>query len=368
MRREKIQEAIAKVQTDIRSSGIISMLDKAIEQSRSGTKEKNDWFSLSPFKRLTISQSIYSDAENRILEIFDLEILSELEFWESLSEGQDLGLIYTTSGRIRFLMEHSPKILKLLEQEHVSDVKTKSSDLPKELANKELITITLSEEEGQFSSTKRIISALDGLNKIYAGLSEFYGEEYEELILLACDSGSDKSFDILGIASGIEKLRGVITDIWDRVVFHRHNQHEASISLIASTLPIVQKVDDLVTSGSMDRVQGELLKRKLLDGGIKFLESGAITSDMEKNSLFNPRLLMKAEQKLLSGPAPSEAISKAEENIDLDSIEIDDAFEDNSPLSLDEIEQMRNLVRRAERNPEIKPRPPRRRVVRKKTD
>jgi hypothetical protein len=88
--------------------------------------------------------------------------------------------------------------------------------------------------------------------------------------------------------------------------------------------------------------EAELLKRKAIDGVAKFLESGALIADMERESIQSPRLLMQPETKLLSGPANEGNEPKAPKAPSSEGHAVE-----GSDLSEAEIEELERLVKKA---------------------
>src|SRR5438874_445310 len=130
------------------------------------------------------------------------------------------------------------------------------------------------------------------------------------LIVLACDSGSDKSFDLLGAAKVIAGVKELILSLWDRIVFYREAQIAQRLELVTASLPILEKLSHLQNSNAIAPEQAELLRRKVLDGVGQLIASGATIPEMGGRSHVDPRQLMAPEPKLLTsgaGHSPSKA-------------------------------------------------------------
>ena len=125
------------------------------------------------------------------------------------------------------------------------------------------------------------------------------------MILLACDSGSDKSFDFLGLAKLVEMVKEIILSLWDRVVFFREKQMGERIDLIAKSLPVIERIVEMEKLNHLAPEQAEILRRNIVSGVEKFIQAGAIIPEVESHSRYNPRQLMAPEPKLLAMPTTS---------------------------------------------------------------
>lgn len=353
MRRETLFNAVKKIVEDLKNSGILEMFERGMEElhGRPPNKEaRTGWVSFEVFQKYSLATSSYSDVEFKVLQIINLEELSTPLFWSKLSDG-DPHIIFSKQNNIRFALNHLPQILHLMEQDYVESFKNPSTKVPQQLAGKSLLTVLLVEDQGQFSSPLRLVYILKAITSLYSVVATIEGEGEGELAVLACDSGSDKSFDFLGLAKLMEEVRIIILSIWDRRVFHRHLHVSQCMNLIAESLPIIQKIHDLKESGALGPEQAEILKRKAIEGATEYLESGALISEMDGHAIQSPRMLMRPEPKLLTGPQAQEA------DCELSSEENDTDSSGSSDMSPEEIAELERLVNKAKSNAQ-KPKKP----------
>ena len=296
--------------------------------------------------------STYGDAELAVLEILGLEPLSSPAFWAKLTEA-DAPELFELRKSIRFAVEYLPKLLRLIEQEFVQEARNQDSTTPQLLSGKSLLTVILVEDKGQFSAPERLVYALDSVSSLYAVVATLEGQSESDLAVLACDSGSDKSFDFLGLAKLMEEVRKIIISIWDRRVFHRQMHVSQCIALIADSLPVIERIHAMKQSGAIGPEQAELLKRKTIDGATRFLESGAVIPEMERESSQSPRLLMRPEPKLLTGPT-----ERPSPGLDADSNGTVTDADSEGGMTDSDLEELERLVSKA-RGAQKKPRPPR---------
>lgn len=97
-------------------------------------------------------------------------------------------------------------------------------------------------EERQLSTPERLILTLESVDGLYRACAQILGEFETSIAVSACDSGSDKSFDFLGIASVVVCVKEVVLSFWDKVVYFREDKTGRRLELIAESLPILERV------------------------------------------------------------------------------------------------------------------------------
>jgi hypothetical protein len=174
-----------------------------------------------------------------------------------------------------------------------------------------IITIVLNEENNKTSSPRRLVDAIESISIIYSVFAEIDGLSGNDLVVLACDSGSDKSFDFTGVPQIIEQTKDFIFGVWDRVILHRERKHSERVKIVAESLPLLGTITEMVDGSKLSAEQGELLKRRIIDGATKFLDTGAIMPELKKASHFEPQALLPPTPTLLL-QAPKGATPKRE--------------------------------------------------------
>ena len=309
MRREVLVHSLDKILKDLASTGIQLTIEEALQFTLSranGGKESRPTSGLESFQKYSIAFSKYSEVDREICEILGLLPLSTAQFWQLIVDDPDprsMSELQAIRFALRQTLDVVPKVLKLVGQEFVQEIKEKRDDLPVEMRGKSILSVIIPENQSQHSTPERLIYALSAIAKLYEVAAQIRGESSADLSVLACDSGSDKSFDFLGLSKAMEELRALILGIWDRIVFYRRMQLGESIKLISESLPVLQKIEELRASGAISPEQAEILRRKAIEGATLFVESGLLTSDMEAESGHSPRAIIHVEQKLLTGPS-----------------------------------------------------------------
>lgn len=344
MRRETLFAATKRVREDLKSSGVVEMLDQGFETMRKARPDlakdaSRGWLSLDVFQKYSVLTSNYGEVEDSILEILGLLELKSPALWAELPEKSPPSLSRLRA-TIAFAIEALPRLLKLIEQDHVREIKTGTQNADPLYLNKKVLSVILVEDHEQLSSPVRLIQTLTAVTDLYVVLATLDGLSTNDLSVLACDSGSDKSFDFLGLAKVMEQLRSLILEIWDRRVFHRHIHISQCVGLIAESLPVIEEIHKLKQSGALGPEQAELLKRKAIEGATKFLECGAIIDEMDNHATQSPRLLMRPEPKLLTAPRTSKPSEPQGTNPS-------PTVDDNDEMTDKEIEELERLVSKA---------------------
>ena len=327
MRRDVLYRSASKIKGDLLECEISEFLKDLMDKTRGTAKEANQsaTMSLTSFYRYSLATHSYTEDEVELCKILAIDNLLDVSYWESLSSISSPREIHEILLNVNFAIKQLPKILELSKQDYVQEIKNDGAELPEELKGKELLSLIIVEESGQFSSPLRLTKALAAISDLYSAIATIENEAESDLIVLACDSGSDKSFDFLGLAKVMEQVKEIIIAIWDRRVFHRQRHMSESLTLISESLPILEKINDLKTGGTIGPEQAEILKRKIITGTTQFIEAGAVIAELESVSTHSPRQLMRPEPKLLVSPWSDE---KQEDDSDSLDPEAEEAEED----------------------------------------
>lgn len=302
MRRDVFLTAATRIIEDFSKTGLNEAIESLFEMHRKDSKETK--ISIIPvLHQYAMKIANYSNAELDILRAFGLEKLSNPKYWQDLiGENNDPGEMYSVRGTLIGIQRYVPIIIDLLRQERLHAVRTASQDAPDFLKGKDIITVILPETDTQYSSPARLTYALDAIQLFYTVFATIENLPENDLTVIACDSGSDKSFDFTGLPQVIQGVRETILSIWDRIVLRQHQHTRASIETIAQGLPVIEKISVMESNGSLQPEMAEQLRRKTIAACTKFIDAGAITPELETQPLYSPRALMSPEVKLLAAP------------------------------------------------------------------
>jgi hypothetical protein len=154
----------------------------------------------------------------------------------------------------------------------------------------------------RFSTPTRLATLLESLDLLYGACAALEGEAPNGLSVVACDSGSDKTFELMGHPAVVAALRSLLLTVWDRVVFHREVPVPERYRRAAEGLPVSERIREAESAGRISREEGELLRRRVVEGTVRFLAAGATLPELRDRAYANPRVLMAPATRLLTPP------------------------------------------------------------------
>jgi hypothetical protein len=259
--------------------------------------------------KLTQEFSRFNLHDHRVARLMGIGGLNSPRFWSEVIRGESsaIGMMASSIGQTQAFL---PKLISLLNE-------GRDFSLAKE---EDIVRIILPEEHSQVSTPERMATALRAATSLYDACTILTGVPRTPLRVLACDSGSDKAFDLLGIAKAIACLKEILFGIWDRLVSHRESKGVARIELVAKALPVLEQISSL--ADKIGPEQAELLRRTVIEGACDFVNTGTIIPEFEERGIIDSRILLAPEPKLLaerssllSGETSSEHLGKRPDDV-----------------------------------------------------
>nr|WP_294810549.1 hypothetical protein [uncultured Sphingomonas sp.] len=305
MRRDVLIRGIERLKADIETSSVSSMLEQVIDSVR---REKSDGLKIDfdVFQRLSIAYSQYTSIEIDIIAIFDLGDIFSPSYWSKISSTPEPPSLYQTRSAIHFFLTHVSKLVDLLQ--FSVDGKVQTSALGK--SSDQLIHVVLPEEEGVTTPVDRVVTAIQAVTGLYEVASTLEASTDATIAIASLDSGSDKAITFVGAGDIAKAVRGMISDIWDRVLLGGATKSAAEIGLIADSLPVFSSIAEREAAGTLQREEAEILRRTLLKSVTGVIKSGSITAEIEQRELPTPRALVHQRQLLLSAPNSNNQTNK----------------------------------------------------------
>ncbi|HYG11113.1 MAG TPA: hypothetical protein VD835_14290 [Pyrinomonadaceae bacterium] len=312
MRREEIVNGVNEVISALEGSGLPTNIRRPIGKEISPEIVVKILASL---RHYTISASNFSNAARQLVNILGLEYLESAEMWVEILVASDKArnIVFEVRNDMVFATEFLPRIAHLVKPQSLGLIDKGTDETGSKYNDRDILSIIIIEEGDKVSSPERLIEVLESINTLYRVCATMLGIPPEGLSVIGCDSGSDKSFDFLGAAKVIECLKEFILSMWDRVVFFREKQLEERIELVNKSLPVYERIAELVTEKKLEPEMGEILRRKIFEGTSKFIKAGVTIPEIEKVSIQPPRALMAPEPKLLVS-APEDALGVEQDN------------------------------------------------------
>lgn len=305
MRRKEIIDAVTQIVSALESSKIIAVLRVTREQlgpKRSDPKMVTE--TLRVLRLYTLLAHSFSPPARELTRILGIDRIEDPALWSTIISEDPNHESISVWWDLKFAYEHLPKIAQLLEQHPLEGSDVNGTNVPDGMR---VLTVMIFEPINTISSPIRLANVLEGINHFYTACALMGKESPSTLSVIACDSGSDKSFDFLGLAKVMECVERLITNIWDRVVFYREHQFEERLDLISKSLPILQQINKMEEHKELEPELAEILRRNVFDGTNKFVQSGATIPQFENSLISNPRQILSPVQKLLVSTSSEES-------------------------------------------------------------
>ncbi|OHB57643.1 MAG: hypothetical protein A2Y07_05725 [Planctomycetes bacterium GWF2_50_10] len=299
MLRRDIESAVQNLVNALKDSQVSNALRSAFRSD----KKSDGIATLAAYTCFIKHARDFGSAERQIMKILQIEAVLDVGFWAAIITNEDprhgSDLFHVTLWNLQFTEEHLPQLLGLLSRSS-DEAALKEPGKTKTRSHVQKLTVTVIEEQKQ-SSPQRLIMMFEAIQGLYEAASDILHEPAGDFCVTACDSGSDKTFDFLGLAKVVECVKEIILSFWNKLVFYHENKTEKHLQLIANSLPILEKIEAMNGDGKLEPEKAEILKRQVVSSITKFANAGLTIPEIQKFTIFNPRQLMKPEPKLLVG-------------------------------------------------------------------
>ncbi len=289
MRRREILSGLNQALNAIDASGVHNQLEAILTapDSEKINVEKLTQL-LESFKQYSIEADKFNEAARLANEVLSLHRLSDPMNWQRVLGPRRLSTIHSLFSIVNFAKTYVPKLVKLLEFDYPSS-RVREGIKANEF---KVLTVNLYEGDNVLSSPIRLANILESINHFYTACALNSGMSPSTLSVVACDSGSDKSFDFLGLASVMDCVERLIKTIFERVFFFREYQFDERLDLVAKALPIMEQIKRMEEHKEIAPEMAEILRRNIFDGTNKFIQSGATINSMEDKSEYDARTLL----------------------------------------------------------------------------
>jgi ABC-type cobalamin transport system ATPase subunit len=109
------------------------------------------------------------------------------------------------------------------------------------------------------------------------------------LIIGSMDSGSEKSFDVIAVASAISKLSSFLLECWNRIRFHSAEKAEKNIKTVSEGLDVIAKIEQNLEKRSIGEAEAARLKKVVLKYVNNLFNNGVYTPEMELIVVVKPK-------------------------------------------------------------------------------
>lgn len=281
------------------------MLDSIVLsfQGRSSPKDSSEGtINLAIISEYYRRVSSYPEHAKEILKILGLESAADPLFWQAQIGESDPNQIFSLKSSFRSAETFLPRVLEMLERDY-GDVVDSNESMRSKIDGLEIQTVVLSDEGDSLSSPSRLIDLLTAVREIYAAVAEIEGLPTDGIAVVGLDSGSEKSFDFLGVARIISEVRLLLQFLYTAVSMHKQTVTLKNLAVVAETMPLIHRLDKLKHDNIVDEESASRIRHNLLANLEKFSSVGAYTPEMKKVLSTTPSLVMRPLPRLLTGPA-----------------------------------------------------------------
>jgi hypothetical protein len=338
MKRSEVAKTLNTVREAIEETGVLSTLAELARLRPEQAKDTSpiQLKILAAMTKFFSRAESFSESDRTTISILGLEGLLSHEFWSGLMDS-DRSRAHASQSytRVRFIVETLPRLAQLFGANDVTEIQSEKQTRASPWRDYEFISVTAIEAGKSLSTPARLANILESLDLLYRAVAEIENLPQSDLVVAGCDSGSDKSFDFLGLAQVVAGVKEILIAAWDRVVFYRERKFDSQLDLIIKTLPILERIDQMRDANSLSPESAELLRRRISEGVSKFIDAGATIPELEKHAAHSPRALMAPQPKYLAAPANPSAPSVETEK-----------FDEDLPPTKGEIEEFRRRLER----------------------
>lgn len=306
MLRTEIVRGLATLLGAIEESRVLDMIERVYRDlTRQSGEVRLPELLESYQKFLQTYNSRFTTAERQLMKTLDIGELADTEWWStvltaSAAKSQDAAsVIGHPLFRLRFVVDYLPNVLAILKRETDPDLSVMQAEIYAGGERPGHLMLILPEEGGKFSSPARISSAIESVALLYEAFAELNVQSTTDLVVKACDSGMDKVFEFQGLVPLIDKVKELLLDLWDNVIYFREKRFSERLELTARHLPILTEIGAQEESGTLQKERAELLRRKFTQGAHKFFETGASIPEMSRHATYVPRQLLSPKETLL---------------------------------------------------------------------
>ena len=308
MLRTEIVRGLANLLSAIDGSNVLDVVERIYRELTRQTGEVKMTEVLEAYQKFLLAyNSSFSPVERQLMKTLEVHEFAEAEWWAVVigaasGSGKTQEAAATIGHplyRLRFVADYLPQVLTLLRREGDPDAAAIQAEIYAGGVRPGHLMLILPEEGGKFSSPLRITSAIESVAVLYEAFAELGVHSNTDLVVKACDSGLDKVFEFQGLAALIEKVKELLLDLWDNVIYYREKKFAERLDLTSKNLPVMAEIAALEQKNQLQKERAELLRRKFVSGATKFFEAGSSIPEMMRHANYLPRQLLSPKETLM---------------------------------------------------------------------
>ncbi len=277
MLREELIECAQELLEALDHSQIITALRLSLRGR--GSEKLSSAKLIQCFQNYQLKRVEFGTAAKKLEQKLKLDRLVEPEFIATTITGDASIEIFDATRSTDFARQVLPYVVEILEQrdDHL--------EFERPLGEYETWPVRLPEPNSQISSTQRLVDFLMSVGTIYRACCRIRGLPDQPLRVLACDAGSDKSFNFIGMRVAGQDMRGLLKEFWERARLLRANSYRDRIELGASTITLIERLSAKNGHRLGDDSHLAELQGSLNDGIRQFIAVGAVAAEIDSLAL-----------------------------------------------------------------------------------
>lgn len=345
MKRNDLKNAIATVTADLTETNMSRTLSKVFRGVRNPRERDDISTSIqtlidtqSQYRKITAS---YGKTEIQLLQTLKIDRLLTDSFWSQVlsdifkySQGEKTPVnsktrneIFTIHERVHLILHHLPPVIDLLERDYDSELAKSLTERESGYKNKDILRILILEDEGETTTPTTASKVLIAIEKIYDIFVSLDGKKHDKIDLVGLDSGSDKSFDFLGLASAVKEIRELILGAYDRHQANKSLPSKERLALVDDSLNSMERINVAVKAKKISKEDGNKFKKLISKNVDELFKAGGITEDVLNVTAPTPRQLMKPDRKMLTPPPKQIELKNQDDDLNDGESYIDDEIE-----------------------------------------
>lgn len=308
MLRSEIVRGLATLLAAVESSNVLTMVERVYRDLTRQAGEVKLPELLEAYQKFLLAyNSQFGPAEKQAMKVLEFAEFADAEWWSTVISAAG-GAAKTADAasvighplfRLRFVVDYLPAVIGLMKRETDPDAAALQADIHAAGQRPGHMLLILPEDGAKFSSPARVASAIESVALLYEAFAELNVQSTTDLVIKSCDSGTDKVFEFQGLPDLIEKVKELLLDLWDNVIYYREKRFSERLDLTAKNLPILSEIAALEEKNQLQKERAELLRRKFTQGAGKFFETGSSIPEMNKHATYVPRQLLSPKETLL---------------------------------------------------------------------
>ncbi len=308
MLRTEIVRGLANLLAVVDSSNALDVVERVYRELTRQSGEVKIPEVLDCYQKFMLAyNSTFTNIERQVIKSLDVGEFADAEWWSvviaaaggATKSPDAAATIGRPLYRLRFAVDYLPSLITLLKRDTDPDIRALQAEIYAGGNRPGHLILILPEEIGKFSSPARVAAAIESVAILYEAFAELNVQSTTDLVLNSCDSGLDKVFEFRGLNDLIEKVKGLLLDLWDNVIYYREKRFAERLELSARNLRVLADIAALEEKNLLQKERAELLRRKFIAGATKFFETGSSIPEMDKFSSYLPRQLLAPKETLL---------------------------------------------------------------------